>query len=93
MLLLELPDYVKAGIDYLKIPGREHPERLMGDITRFYRTVLDDVLACPDEATPERYISELEELKRRWDTERERRNRRRVLNSQIGRRPYLIDRV
>lgn len=93
MLLLELPDYVKAGIDYLKIRGREHPKRLVGDITRFYRTVLDDVLACPDEATPGRDLPELEELKRRWDTERERRNRRRVLNSQIGRRPYLIERV
>ncbi|MEE9153391.1 MAG: peptidase U32 family protein [candidate division NC10 bacterium] len=83
LLLLELPDYVKAGIDYLKIPGREHPERLMGDITRFYRRVLDDVSAGRDGAILDRYVPELEELKRRWVTDRGRRDRRRVLTAQV----------
>ncbi len=84
LLLSELPDYVRAGIDYLKIPGREHPERLMGDITRFYRRMLDEVSAGSNGAVLDRYIPELEELKRRWITERGRRDRHRVLHSQIG---------
>jgi putative protease len=83
LLLLEVSDYVKAGVDYLKIPGREHPERLMGDITRFYRKVLDEVLADGDGACPHRYVPELEELKRRWVTERGRRDRHRVLTAQV----------
>jgi putative protease len=82
LLLCELPDYVKAGIDYLKIPGREHPERLMGDITRFYRRVLDEVSACLNGVMLDRYVPELGELRRRWVTERGRRDRHRVVTAQ-----------
>lgn len=83
-LLWELPDYVKAGVDYLKIPGREHPEGLMRDITRFYRRVLDEVLAAPNGISLHRFLPEWEDLKRRWVLERVRRDRRRLSNAVVS---------
>jgi len=78
LLLWELPDYVRAGVDYLKIPGREHPEGLMRDITAFYRKVLDEVLTVPDGVSLQRFLPEWEELKKRWVVERGKRDRRRL---------------
>jgi putative protease len=80
-LLWELPDYVKAGVDYLKIPGREHPDHLMGEITRFYRKVLDEVSASSEGIPLEPFVPEWEELKRRWIVERSRRDRSRLLTA------------
>lgn len=83
-LLWELSDYVKAGVDYLKIPGREHPEGLMRDITRFYRRVLDEVLAAPNGVSLHRFFPEWEDLKRRWVLERGRRDRRRLSTAVVS---------
>lgn len=83
-LLRELPDYVEAGVDYLKIPGREHPDGLMRDITAFYRKVLDEILASPAStasAVVERYVAEWEQLKRRWVVERVQRDRSRICSA------------
>ncbi|MBI2884335.1 MAG: U32 family peptidase [Candidatus Methylomirabilis oxyfera] len=78
LILHELPDYVEAGVDYLKIPGREHPDGVMRDITRFYRKVLDEVLASTDSAVVEHFVPEWEQLKYRWKVERVQRDRFRI---------------
>lgn len=78
LILRELPDYVEAGVDYLKIPGREHPDGVMRDITRFYRKVLDEVLASPASAEVEHFVPEWEQLKHRWVVERVQRDRFRI---------------
>ncbi|MBI3988336.1 MAG: U32 family peptidase [candidate division NC10 bacterium] len=83
-LLWELPDYIKAGIDYLKIPGREHPEGLMRDITWFYRRVLDEIQTSPDGVSLDRFVPEWEELKKRWVVERGRRDRHRLSNALVS---------
>jgi collagenase-like PrtC family protease len=72
----ELADYIKAGVEYFKVPGRDRSETLVRDIVRFYRKVVDEIMASPDGFSPEKYVPELEELKRRWTTERNRRDDR-----------------
>jgi putative protease len=80
-LLQELPAYIEAGIDYLKIPGRDHPEGLIRDITRFYRRVLDEILASPSGIVAEHFLPEWEQLKRRWVVERVQRDRLRIFGT------------
>lgn len=74
----EIPDYIRAGVDYLKLPGREHPEGLMRDFTRFYRQVLDECMTGPNGGSLDRFVPEWEELKKRWVSERGRRDRHRL---------------
>jgi hypothetical protein len=50
----------------------------MRDITRFYRKVLDEVLASPNPAVVEHFVPEWEELKYRWKVERVQRDRFRI---------------
>lgn len=72
-MLWELPGYIKAGVEYLKIQGRERSLELVRDLVRFYRGVLDEVTASPDGGSLERYVTPWLELKRRWTMERSRR--------------------
>ncbi len=71
--LWELPAFVEAGVDYLKIQGRERSEELMQDITRFYRGLIDAILASGAELSLQRYVPEWQELRKRWTMERTRR--------------------
>lgn len=76
LLLWELPEYVHGGVARFKIPGRERSTRLVMSIVNFYRRALDHVLAGnPDVAC---FEEEWTELKRRWDTERGRRDDSRI---------------
>jgi putative protease len=73
--LEELPDYLAAGVDCLKVPGRDRSNELVRDLVRFYRRVLE-VIAERDRPDLSRFGPELETLRRRWTTERGRRDRR-----------------
>ncbi|MFQ5803181.1 MAG: peptidase U32 family protein [Candidatus Methylomirabilales bacterium] len=73
LMLWEVPEYVKARVEYLKIQGRERSLELVRDLVGFYRKVLDDVIASPDQAPLETHVSAWQELKKRWTMERSRR--------------------
>ncbi|MCZ7626344.1 MAG: U32 family peptidase [Candidatus Methylomirabilis sp.] len=62
-----------AGVDYLKIQGRERSEELMRDITRFYRGLIDAIPASGAGLSLEPYVPEWQELRKRWTMERTRR--------------------
>ncbi len=47
-VLERIPDYIDLGVDTLKIQGREYSPELAGEITRFYRELIDTYLAQPD---------------------------------------------
>ncbi|MFN3476288.1 MAG: peptidase U32 family protein [Candidatus Methylomirabilales bacterium] len=74
----ELADYIQAGVEYFKVPGRDRSDILVRDIVRFYRKVVDDILASPDRFSPEQYLPEIEELRKRWAAERRKRDDRLV---------------
>ncbi len=44
LLLEEIPEYLRAGIDRFKIQGREYSVELIYEIVRFYREFLDEVV-------------------------------------------------
>jgi len=74
LLLWDLPGYIlQAGVEYLKIQGRERSVPLVRDIVRFYRKVVDSILASPGEISMERFALEWQELRTRWEHEREKR--------------------
>ncbi len=75
---LDLPDYIKAGVEYFKVPGRDRSDLLVRDIVRFYRKVVDDILASNGGAELEKYLPELQEIMKRWASERNRRDDRLV---------------
>jgi putative protease len=73
--LEELPEYIKAGVDCLKVPGRDRSPDLVRDLVRVYRRAVDDILGSdyPD-LSP--YAPELERLRGRWGSERTKRDNR-----------------
>jgi putative protease len=44
-LLEDVPRYLALGVATLKIQGREYPAPLIGELTRIYRTLMDQVRA------------------------------------------------
>ncbi len=71
----ELPAYLAAGVDCLKVPGRDRSEILVRDIVRFYREVLDRIEAgAPLDLAA--YHPRLESFHQRWKVERGQRDRR-----------------
>ncbi len=73
--LEELPDYLRAGVDCLKVPGRDRSVDLVRDLVRVYRRAVDCILESdyPD-LSP--FAPELERLRGRWSTERSKRDNR-----------------
>ncbi len=71
--LNSIPSYLDAGVEYLKIQGREYTLPLIVDIVRFYRDVIDYSLTAPRPVILSRFRSRLLELLRRRDLEREAR--------------------
>jgi collagenase-like PrtC family protease len=71
--LWELPGFVEAGVDYLKLQGRERSEELMQDITRFYRRLIDAILDRGTDLSLQPFVPEWQELRKRWMMERTRR--------------------
>jgi len=84
-MLWEVPGYIKAGVEYLKIQGRERSVELVRDLVRFYRGVVDEVEASPDEVSLERYAAPWQELKKRWTMERSRRASALLSQAVVGR--------
>ena len=67
--LTELPEYLAAGVDCLKVPGRDRSTGLVRDIVRMYRRAVDLILES-DHPNLEQFVPELEQLRRRWSLER-----------------------
>ena len=72
---MELPEYFKAGVDCLKVPGRDRSTHLVRDLVRFYRKVVDEALSC-DSPKLEKYLPEVESFRIRWKEERGKRDLR-----------------
>lgn len=91
--LEELPEYLAAGVDCLKVPGRDRSNELVRDLVRMYRRVLD-VIADQDRPDLSRFRPELETLRQRWTTERGRRDRRLIGEAErIAASPAPLPRV
>lgn len=71
----ELPEYLAAGVDCLKVPGRDRSAVLVRDITRVYRRAVDLILGS-DRPNLTQFAEELEILRGRWRTERNKRDNR-----------------
>ncbi|MBC7106348.1 MAG: U32 family peptidase [Firmicutes bacterium] len=69
-VLDEIPDYLRLGVDTLKIQGREYSPGLIGAVVAFYRDVVDAYLADPAGWRPQAWHERLEGLRRRRDAER-----------------------
>jgi len=82
LLLWEMPDYIKLGVDRFKIPGRERSVELVGDICGFYRRALDHVLDGNDDVT--QFAEEWDEIRERWTHERGRRDDGRINHAQAA---------
>ncbi len=68
-----LEDWIDAGVDCLKIQGREYNPSLVGEIVRFYRQVLDEILTHGFIPDKDRFKRRLLELSEKRDRERNRR--------------------
>ena len=80
LLLWEMPDYVRLGVDRFKIPGRERSVKLVGDLCAFYRRVLDHVLA--GNADVSEFAGEFDDMRDRWTRERTRRDDTRITQAE-----------
>ncbi|MDH3257863.1 MAG: U32 family peptidase [Deltaproteobacteria bacterium] len=66
----DIPDLIDAGVDTLKIQGREYSTILVGRMVRLYRKVIDGYLSDPRSFSIEPFKEELAELKYQRDAER-----------------------
>lgn len=65
----ELPAYLAAGVDCLKVPGRDRSDLLVRDIVRFYRRVLDKIQES-DKPDLSGFRAQLLVFHQRWKVER-----------------------
>ncbi len=87
--LTELPDYLAAGVDCLKVPGRDRSTDLVRDLVRLYRRVVDAILSS-DHPDLGRFVPEIEGLRARWTTERGKRDNRLLSEAEkVSRRAVL----
>ncbi len=68
-----LEAWIDAGVDCLKIQGREYNPSLIGRIVAFYREVVDKILSLGHLPDKDSYRAKLEEISRIRDAERNRR--------------------
>ncbi len=66
----DIPDLIDAGVDTLKIQGREYSTSLVGSMVGLYRRVIDGYLENPDGFRIAPFRDRLEELKYVRDVER-----------------------
>ncbi len=64
-LMPRLPDLLSAGIDSLKVEGRNKTEYYAGTVARTYRKAIDDWYKSPDNWDYNNYMSELNTLQNR----------------------------
>ncbi len=85
----ELPAYLAAGVDCLKVPGRDRSAGLVRDIVRVYRRALD-LIQGSDHPDLGRFAAELEVLRGRWMTERGKRDNRLISEAEKQSRAALV---
>lgn len=61
-LMPVLDDYLKLGVDSLKVEGRGKSPYYVAAVTRAYRMAIDDWFANPDDWTADPYIAELQSV-------------------------------
>lgn len=59
-LMPKLADYLRIGVDSLKVEGRNKSSYYVAVVARTYRRAIDDYYRDPDNWTPEPYMRELE---------------------------------
>ncbi len=64
-LMPRLPDLLSAGIDSLKVEGRNKTEYYAGTVARVYRKAIDDWYNSPDNWDYNNYMHELDTLQNR----------------------------
>jgi len=69
----EIPNYMDAGVDVLKIQGREYSPALVSKIVTFYRELTDACFENPAAVRDPSWKERLLQLERDRDTERNRR--------------------
>ena len=69
----ELPAYLGAGVNCLKVPGRDRSVGLVRDITRLYRRAVDLILST-DNPDLSPFREPLETCRQRWRSERGQRD-------------------
>ena len=67
-LMPKLDDYLRIGVDSLKVEGRNKSQYYVALVARAYRMAIDDWYADPENWTPEPYMSELETVQSRGYT-------------------------
>ncbi len=72
LMLEQLPDLVALGVECFKIAGRERPSAMIRDLVRFYRKVLDGIIAG-SQTDMAVYTDELAVLHARWIVEKRKR--------------------
>ncbi len=65
-----IPRYLEAGVDCLKIQGREYSIDLISDIVSFYRSLLDELTQQGKEVDMAAYLTQLEEISMKRDAQR-----------------------
>ena len=58
-LIPKLDDYLKIGVDSLKVEGRNKSQYYVGIVARAYRMAIDDWYADPENWDPKKYMEEL----------------------------------
>lgn len=71
LMLEQLPEFVRLGVEYFKLSGRERPTEMIRDLVRYYRRVLDHVIAGDNDVEP--FVEELGVLRQRWISAKGRR--------------------
>ncbi|WP_406645272.1 U32 family peptidase [Aliisedimentitalea scapharcae] len=67
-IMPKLDDYLKIGVDSLKVEGRGKSEYYAAVVARAYRMAIDDYYADPDNWSPKPYMRELEAVGNRGYT-------------------------
>ena len=67
-ILPKLDEYLKIGVDSLKVEGRGKSEYYAAIVARAYRMAIDDYYADPDDWDPKPYMRELEAVGNRGYT-------------------------
>jgi len=68
-----IPDYLEAGVDCLKIQGREYSIDLIREIVSFYRTLLDELTQRGKAVDMAAYLTQLQEISKKRDAQRNNR--------------------
>ncbi|WP_138379871.1 U32 family peptidase C-terminal domain-containing protein [Luteithermobacter gelatinilyticus] len=67
-LMPKLDDYLRIGVDSLKVEGRNKSQYYVALVARAYRMAIDDWYEDPDNWSPEPYFAELETVQNRGYT-------------------------